>query len=149
MILPEQDAYDELRYYTLAHRDPRFIHQHVVDAFTAQHADEQTKPIALTFALAGLYLHLDKQFSGRQVQQAHMDLARQKRQWPAFQLPLARGLMTAADVMMASEGLERDSAIHAWCASVWGAFRDSRQDVADWLRKNGIGDHQPSTRRSK
>jgi hypothetical protein len=36
------------------HRDPSFIHQYVVDAFAAQQADEQTKPMKLTFALVGL-----------------------------------------------------------------------------------------------
>jgi hypothetical protein len=99
-VLPaEQNAYDELCCYTLAHRDSSFIHQHVVDAFIAQHADEQTRPISLTFALVGLYLHVAKQLSGRQVQRTHMNLARQKRSWPAFQLPSARGSMTAADVI--------------------------------------------------
>jgi hypothetical protein len=145
MMPSEQEAYDELRCYTLAHRDPSFIHQHVVDAFTAQHADEQTKPIAVTFALVGLYLHIEKQLSGSQVQRAHMDLARQKRPWPAFPLPVARGSMTAADVMAVPEGLERDQAIHAWCASVWEAFRHSRQTVADLLQQQGIGDRPPSS----
>jgi hypothetical protein len=41
----EQQAYDELQCYTLGHSDPGFIHQHVVDAWAAQHADERTKPI--------------------------------------------------------------------------------------------------------
>lgn len=50
-----RDAYDELCAYTLTRGDPGFIHQHVVDAFTAQHADETTEPITLTFALVGLY----------------------------------------------------------------------------------------------
>jgi hypothetical protein len=134
----EQDAYDELRCYTLAHGDPSFIHQHVVDAFTAQHADERTKPIALTFALVGLYLHVEKQFSGKQVQRAHMDLARQKRLWPTFALPETRGSMSAVDVMAAPEGLERDQAIHAWCESVWQAFRECQQTVADLLVQHGI-----------
>jgi hypothetical protein len=81
-MLSEQEAYDELRCYALAHGDPSFILQHVVDAFTAQHADERTKPIALTFALVRLYLCVENRRSGRQVQRAHMALARQKRQWP-------------------------------------------------------------------
>jgi hypothetical protein len=43
-VLSEQDAYNELCCYTLAHTGGRFIHQHVVDAFIAQHANEATKP---------------------------------------------------------------------------------------------------------
>ena len=75
----DEDLYHELCAYTLAHPSPAFIHQHVVDAFAAQRATEQTKPIGLTFALAGLYLHVEKGFSGKQVQRAHMDMGRRKR----------------------------------------------------------------------
>jgi hypothetical protein len=62
------EAYNELCYYTLPHGDPAFIHQHVVDAFAAQTCSENDKPIKLTFALAGLFLYVEKQFTGRQVQ---------------------------------------------------------------------------------
>ena len=104
--MTSEDAYNELCYYTLAHRDPSFIHQYVVDAFAAQYADEQTKPIKLTFALVGLYLHVEKQFSGKLVQRVHMDLAQQKRLWPSFALPNARGALTAADVLAVPTGSE-------------------------------------------
>jgi hypothetical protein len=134
----DQNAYDELRCYTLALGDPSFVHQHVVDAFTAQHANERTKPIALAFALVGLYLHVEKQFSGKQVQRAHMDLARQKRLWPTFPLPETRGSMSAADVMAAPEGVEREQAIHAWSVSVWQAFRESHESGADLLMQQRI-----------
>jgi hypothetical protein len=40
----EQEAFYELCYYTIAHFDPIFIHQYVVDAFAAQTADKKTKP---------------------------------------------------------------------------------------------------------
>jgi hypothetical protein len=131
----EQDAYDELQCYTLAHGDATFIHQHVVDAFTAQRANAQTKPIALSFALIGLYLHVEKQFSGKQVQRVHMDLARQKRRWPAFPLPQTRGSMSAVDVMASPEGRERDQAIHAWCKSVWQVFGECQPSVRALLNQ--------------
>ena len=76
----ELDAYHELSAYTQTHGDLTFIHQHVVDAWAAQHAVEAGKSIGLTFALAGLYLHLERGFSGRQVQRAHMEMGRRKRQ---------------------------------------------------------------------
>ncbi|MCL6648034.1 MAG: DUF5946 family protein [Chloroflexi bacterium] len=41
----ETQAYHELQAYTLTHPDPAFLHQHVVNAWTAQHANAQTKPI--------------------------------------------------------------------------------------------------------
>src|SRR5215813_8757544 len=136
--MTSEDAYHELSYYTLAHRDPSFLHQHVVDAFAAQNADEQTKPIKLTFALVGLYLHVEKQFSGKQVQQAHRDLARHKQLWPHFALPSDRGSLTGAEVLAVPAGAGRDKAIDAWCGSVWGAFRDCRPTVTALLRERGI-----------
>lgn len=134
----EQDAYHELCGYTLTRGDPSFIHQHVVDAFAAQQATADGKPIAITFALIGLYLRVEKRWTGRQVQAAHMKLARQKHQWPRFALPRDRGSMTAADVMTAPPGPERDRAIDAWCEAVWSAFVASRQTVADLLRTHGV-----------
>jgi len=135
--ITERDAYYELCGYTLTYPNPAFIHQHVVDAFTAQTANEDTKPITIIFALVGLYLHIVRHFTGKQVQQAHQYLARRKRPWPAFALPQDRGSITARDVLARPTGAERDKAIHAWCASVWDAFRDNERLVADLLLSYG------------
>jgi hypothetical protein len=77
----EQDLQDELSYYTLAHGDPEFVHQHIVDAFAAQLATPNSKPIQVVFALIGLYLHQERGFTGRQVQLAHMRLGTPRRNW--------------------------------------------------------------------
>jgi Family of unknown function (DUF5946) len=127
--LMNQDAYDELCSYTLAHGDPSFIHQHVVDAFIAQNADHNTKRIGLAFALIGLYLHVEEQFSGKEVQRAHMFLARRKRDWPTFPLPADRGSITEAEVLAAPAEAARDKAIDDWCKCVWTAYRESHQLV--------------------
>jgi hypothetical protein len=127
------DAYHELCAYTLTHRDPAFIHQHVVDAFTAQTATKDTKPIALTFALIGLYLHMERQLTGKQVQRAHQRLARRKRTWPSLALPRDRGSITAVDVLARPGGPARDETIHAWCAAVLRAFRDSQPVLVELL----------------
>ena len=132
------DAYNQLCGYTLAHGGAAFIHQHVVDAFAAQCADEHSKPIGVTFALVGLYLHVERAYTGRQVQRAHMQLARRKRSWPTFVLPRERGAITARTVMNAPEGLERDKAIDDWCVSVWHAFAGNRQTVVALLSEYGI-----------
>jgi hypothetical protein len=134
----EQNAFDELCCYTLSRGDEAFIHQHVVDAFAVQKADEQTKPIKIAFGLIGLYLHIEKQFSGRRVQRAHMSLAKQKRAWPAFPLPQDRGAITVVEALAVPPGPGRDQAIDAWCRSVWYAFRESHAIVADLLRQNDI-----------
>jgi len=134
----DTEAYHELCGYTLTHGGAAFIHQHVVDAFAAQSATEHGKPIGVTFALVGLYLHFEKGFTGRQVQLAHMKMGRRKRTWPTFVLPRERGTITARDVMKAPEGPERERAIDEWCASVWKAFVQNRQTVVDLLKEYEI-----------
>lgn len=88
--------------------------------------------------MVGLYLHLEKGFSGRQVQRAHMALAWHKKSWPSFALSRERGAVTVVEVLAMSAGPERDRAIDAWCASVWDAFRASHQAVAERLEQHGI-----------
>ena len=141
----DEIAYDELCGYTLTLGDVTFIHQHVVDAYAAQNADEGTKPIKVTFALVGLYLHVEKGFTGKQVQRAHQFLVRRKRVWPAFALPRDRGAMSASDVIAQPAGEKRDAAIHAWCVCVWEAFRDCHSTVAALLRSLQVPVGEPPT----
>ena len=133
--MADQDLYNEMAYYTLAHSSPSFIHQYVVDAFTAQHADETTKPIAIVFALIGLYLFLEKDFSGRQVQRAHVQLAKRRKDWPRLQIPQEVGRMSIADALAAEPGETRDTKIREWCVSVWDAWRESRNQIVDLVKK--------------
>ncbi len=131
----EQEAFYELSYYTTAHPDPVFIHQYVVDAFAAQYANETTKPITITFALVGLYLHVEKNFTGKEVQKAHMKLAKHKKLWPKFNLPKNRGNITIYDVIAAPKGSKRDEAIVEWCADVWVAYKESHKQVVSLVRR--------------
>jgi len=126
-------------YYTLAHPDPAFIHQNVVDAYAAQAADEQTKDITIVFALIGLYLSVEKNLTGRQVQKAHMQLAKgPRKQWLRPQLPKERGSIVISDVLAVPPGPQRDTMIHNWCVSVWEACRGTRPQIAE-LAKNELG----------
>ena len=104
----------------------------------AQNAAEDESSIGFTFALVGLYLHVERGFTGRQVQQVHMQLAKHQLQWPAFRIPQDRGEVTATHVLQASEGPNRDQMIHLWCTSVWEAFSDNRELVASLLQSCGI-----------
>jgi Family of unknown function (DUF5946) len=130
----ELQQYHELCAYSLTHSDPAFLHQHVVDAFAAQCANESTKPITLTFALIGLYLHVEKRQSGRQVQRVHMLLARRRKDWPRFDLPFDRGDVTVSDVMHVPAGPARDTMIDTWCACVWAAYRARHAQVAELIQ---------------
>ena len=127
----EREAYYELSCYTLAHADSRFIHQHIVDAFAAQTANEETKKITIAFALIGLYLYVEKDYTGKQVQMAHMKLAKHRREWPKFDLPEQRGKVRVADVLSKSVDSARDAMIREWCVSVWEAYRDSQSKIRD------------------
>jgi hypothetical protein len=139
------DAYHELCCYTLAHPGAAFIHQHVVDAFMAQQANAATKPVGLTFALIGLFLHVEKHVTGKDVQRVHMRLGRRRQTWPTWALPAERGTIRPEDVMAAPPGPERDAAIDAWCASVWSAYANHRSAIEDLLRANGERiDHPPA-----
>jgi uncharacterized protein DUF5946 len=130
-----REEYHELSYYTLAHPDPSFIHQHIVDAYTAQCADEDTRPIAVAFALIGLQLYVEQSCSGKEVQRVHMKLARRRRAWPKFNLPRQRGTITVSDVLAAPAGDERDEMIRRWCVSVWDAWADSHAQVRVLLQE--------------
>ncbi|MEO8359278.1 MAG: DUF5946 family protein [Vicinamibacteria bacterium] len=134
----DEEVFHALLGYTLVRGDAAFIHQHAVDAYAAQAADAQTKPIKITFALVGLYLLIERQFTGKAIQRAHMDLARQNRNWPTFDLPEDRGSMTVSDVMATNEGPERDAAIHAWAASVWAAYVQTKDEIRVLLERYGI-----------
>ncbi len=129
-----QEAYDQLSYYTLAHKSPEFIHQYIVDAFAAQTADEHTKPIKVAFALMGLYLHLKKGFTGKEVQLAHMQVGKTKKVWPTFHLPKNRGEITVFDVLATPGGVTRDEAIERWMSDVWESWAASHTQVESWLK---------------
>ena len=134
----DENALNDLTAWTLSLRDGGFIHQHVVDAWAAQHADGNSKPIGVAFALIGLYLHLEKGWSGREVQRAHMQLGQPhgrgpgRKDWPRFPLPKDRGRVTIHDVMAAPES-ERAAAIDRWCRSVWEAWRSQALETVETL----------------
>lgn len=130
-----QELFDEPAYYTLAQPRPPFVHQLAIDAFTAQRANASTKPIAVVFALLGLYLHVEHRFTGLQVQRVHMHLARCRRQWPNLPLPDQRGPVEVSDVLAAAPGAVRNAMIHEWCVSVWEAWSASRPAIADLARR--------------
>lgn len=140
----EQRAYNELTAWTLSLGDREFIHQHVVDAWALQHANERSKAIAVPFTLLGMYLHLEKGFTGREVQRVHMKLAQPhgrgpgRKDWPRFPFPKERAAMTVLDVMSVPES-ERRQAIDRWCQSLWDAWHESQEAMRAWVRAE-LGD---------
>jgi hypothetical protein len=87
----------------------------------------------------GLYLHVERGFTGKEVQFAHMKLGRTKQAWPVFALPEFRGTVTATTVLAARLD-DRDRSIHAWCKSIWREFAHARPAIEQLLAANGITD---------
>ena len=119
----------ELSLYTLSHGDAFFLHQVAVDAYAAQHAGPASKPITVAFALIGLCLLLERDYTGKAVQRAHMRFAKRSKQWPSFDPPARRGNVTVADVLRAVPGSQRDTAIMRWATSAWAAWEQAHPAV--------------------
>jgi len=130
-----QEQFYELSFYTLAHEGKDFIHQHAVDAYTAQTANALTKPITISFALAGLYLFIEKNFTGKQVQDAHVQMSKKPKEYPPILLPEKSGDVTVTDVLDASPGIARDQIISKWCISVWTSFSNEHDKVKCWTEE--------------
>jgi hypothetical protein len=124
---------NEMTYYTLAHGDPKFIHQHLVDAYAAQHVRQSNSTIGAAFALAGLYLAVERGFTGRQVQKMHMRMAARSKQWPRFVPPEDVGPLTVADVLAVDPGPGRDEKLMEWCASIWSAWSSAHGRVREMV----------------
>ena len=80
-------------------RDKEFIHQLVVDSYAAQHSGPKVKPISTVFALIGLYLTFEHGYTGKEVQRAHMEIAKTRRLWPRFNPPPEKGKLTVRDAL--------------------------------------------------
>jgi len=135
LFASEVDAYHALCAYTLQLRDPTFLHQYVVDAWAVQHADANTKPIALAFAMFGLYCGVEKSIPGRQVQRFHMQMAQRRRSWPSLPLPQGSPSVTVLDVLKAPPGPERDALILSLAAATWACCAAARPAVVDLAHK--------------
>jgi hypothetical protein len=124
-------AFSDLACYTVAKKDVGFIHQHAVDAYEAQHAGGRTRNITVAFGLIGLYLALEKGYTGRQVQRAHMQIAKIRKDWPRLETPGQPAKLTIADVLMVDVGVQRDEMILRWMAAVWEIWADRHE----WVRE--------------
>jgi len=125
------ELFGELSAYTLSHGDPRFIHQHAVDAWQLQHAMPSKSNIGIAFSLIGLYLALEKGYTGRQVQLAHMDLGRTKRDWGDFEIPSSRTALAVVDVLRAEPGNARDAMLMQWSAAIWANWNHAHAWTAE------------------
>jgi len=106
-------------------------HQVCVDAYGAQHAGPDSKPIGVAFALNGLYLVFERGFTGIQAREAHGYLANTVDSWPRFDPPAAVGDITVFDVAMAGSADEHIAWVRRWGRSAWDAWRHVHAQVAE------------------
>lgn len=120
--------YTQLAGYTLSLNDKEFFHQTAIDTYESQHTGATAKNITTAFGLIGLYLAIEKGFTGKQVQRAHMFLGERAHDWPRFEPPTNKWEVTVADVMDTPEA-DRIVKIKQWAFSVWQGWRASHTQV--------------------
>lgn len=127
-----RDLYNELSYYSLTHRDKDyFVHQHIVDAYSASHPSKEDKAVKLAFALIGLCLFVNYGYTGRQIQQAHMELAKTRKVWPLFKSPEKKSKITISDILKTTTYSSRDALIKDWAKEVWQTWQDQHKIVME------------------
>ncbi|MCC3375141.1 DUF5946 family protein [Cohnella sp. REN36] len=132
------EAYQSLCFYTLSLSDDRFIHQHSLDTYQAQHAGAGMKNITVAFSLIGLYYALEHSFDGRQVQRVHAILGSQKRNWESL-LPAPAPMYTVTVHTVVEEKTEagREAMLEHWMRETWTAWSHRhawvRERTREWL----------------
>lgn len=131
-----KDLYDQLAFYTLAHQDRAFfIHQLVVDAYGASHITKNSKPVAVCATLLGLWLFNEHGYTGKQVQDIHMELGNTMKEFPLLDVPNEKSGITIFDVLEVKEGDARDEKIREWSRAVWQLWKAKYPDIASLLVK--------------
>ncbi|MBI3233116.1 MAG: serine/threonine protein kinase [Bacteroidetes bacterium] len=119
--------YDQLSYFTISQHDVFFIHQLAVDSYGAQHSGGVTKDITTFYALIGLCLAVEHNFTGRQVQMVHMKIPKQK--WEKLSPMKQNFSITVATVLEADIGEARNILIKKWANSVWESWSEYHEFI--------------------
>jgi hypothetical protein len=126
--------YGQLSVFTLSLRDKDFIHQLIVDTYAAQHSGPKVKPIDTAFALIGIYLTFEKDYTGKQVQRTHMFLGKKRTAWPRFNLPQNKSTLTVLDVLQSQES-QYEAMIRKWGKSVWKMWQPEHENVREFVEQ--------------
>jgi hypothetical protein len=105
--------------------------QTYVDSYGAQHVGPRMAPITIAFALNGLYLVLERGWTGLQVREAHGYLANTVDRWPTFTPPEQVGDLTVFDLSMASSPTEHIEILQRWAHMVWASWEHVHRQVID------------------
>ena len=108
-------------------------HQTAVDAYLLQHVGAATKPLAVNFALNGLYLVLERGWAGTAARAAHQRLAARvpREEWVGIEPPAHVGDIRVLDVVRAEDAHETAKLIQQWGWSVWRAWHHAHEEVRE------------------
>ena len=126
--------FSQLSAFTNSLGDKEFSHQHVVDAYGAQHVGLYTKKVVPTMTLVGLFLQLEHNYTGIQVQRAHMVIADQTKDWPDFEKPQSLATVTVLDVLKVPDS-KKMQMLRVWCAAVWDIWASEHEKVVKFTKK--------------
>jgi Family of unknown function (DUF5946) len=86
----------------------------------------------LAFALVGLYLFVEKGYSGKEVQRFHTLMSKNKIEWPDFTLSSYNSETVDIFTVLATKSEKgRVEMIEKWCVSVWNANMDNHENVKE------------------
>lgn len=130
--------------YNHAHPESLAVwHQVCVDAYGGQHVGPDTAPITVSFALNGLYLVLERGFTGIQAREAHGYMANtvDPVTWPRFTPPADVGDITVLDVALASSPQEHIGLVRQWGRAVWAAWSHTHDRISEMTEAQLAGWH--------
>jgi len=123
VMTSDQDLYLELSYYTLAHPNPSFIHQHIVTLMRLTcRRNWKANRSCLRFDWT-LLARREKLYWQAGTESSY-ELASSVSNGSS-RIFRKSGSYHSAECTGASPGQSRDAMIHNWCASVWTAWNES------------------------
>ena len=95
------------------------------------------KPIATTFALVGLYLVNERNYTGKQVQQVHIALAKKSKAWSHFPTPKEKTWITIKEVTQSPDN-KKQELIKQWSKSVWKIWKPEKEKIVAMIERYGV-----------
>jgi CTP:molybdopterin cytidylyltransferase MocA len=112
------------------------LHRHTVDVYAVQHpgADGRRQRQSVAIHLIGLCHWLEHGLSATRLTPITQRLARDKRDWPWLEPPVAHD-MTVIDVLPAADPAAHERLVRLWAESGWEAWSAHHQIVRTWARE--------------
>lgn len=109
----------------------------VIDAYAVQHhgKPERRAIQSVNAHLVALYLQLEKEYSGEQVNAALQRVLKFANEFVWLEPPTPNGTLTIADVLRAETSQEQANAIENYARDIWRAWHARRETAVRWARR--------------